>query len=463
MMARVVLLVSVVCLGACSEAVVAPPSLPLPVIGNATISPGPHNVLSAVVAANVSGADSVAVRIAIGPGAVETVTPAVPAGDGAVEIPILGLRAATAYRLQVLAWRNGVATSGATLAFTTDALPADLPGFTATGSSPARGYALVTAGPYALILDNSGQVVWYRRFEHGAGLNFQAQPDGSYTLRPPAADPATVAPWLQLDRLGNVTRTLSCRGGLAPRFHDLIVLRDGSYWIMCDESRTLDLRALGGQQDARVIATAIQHVGASDELLFHWTPFDHFDIADLPAAERAGPLVNWTHGNAIDLDEDGTLIVSFRALNEITRIDTRTGTVIWRLGGTRNEFTFTGTGLPAFARQHGVRITGEGELLLLDNLGDPTASRAERYIVDATQRTARLVASYASLPPVAAELGGSAQQLPGGRVLVSFGSAGRVEEYAADGSVQWRMDRPGYIFRAQRIHTLYSASDGAGR
>lgn len=40
-------------------------------------------------------------------------------------------------------------------------------------------------------------------------------------------------------------------------------------------------------------------------------------------------------------------------------------------------------------------------------------------------------------------------------MLVSYGSGGRVEEYDAAGAVVWRLVQPGYVFRAQRISSLY--------
>jgi len=40
---------------------------------------------------------------------------------------------------------------------------------------------------------------------------------------------------------------------------------------------------------------------------------------------------------------------------------------------------------------------------------------------------------------------------------VSFGTAGRVEEYDSEGRVVWQIDgNPGYVFRAQRIRSLYN-------
>jgi hypothetical protein len=102
--------------------------------------------------------------------------------------------------------------------------------------------------------------------------------------------------------------------------------------------------------------------------------------------------------------------------------------------------------------------------MILDNLGTPTESRAEAYIVNEAARIARLTQSYSSAPGVVTQIGGSVQSLPEGRTLVSFGTAGRVEEYDAAGRVMWRIDgNPGYVFRAQRILSLYAPGVGTTR
>jgi hypothetical protein len=244
----------------------------------------------------------------------------------------------------------------------------------------------------------------------------------------------------------------------------VILERDGGYWIMCDEVRVMDLSAVSGLATARVTGTAVQHISASGALRFDWSSFDHLNITDLDSSERTGTNVNWIHGNAIDLDADGNLLLSSRSLGEITKIDVRSGAVLWRLGGRRNEFNFVGPNAGGFARQHSARAYARGSLLLLDNLGNPAESRAERYLIDEDAHTARLTQSYGSVPGVVTQIGGSVQDLPGGRTLVSFGTAGRVEEYDANGRVVWRINgNPGYVFRAQRIQSLYTPGAGLTR
>ncbi|HEX6252500.1 MAG TPA: arylsulfotransferase family protein [Gemmatimonadaceae bacterium] len=436
-----------------------------PTVALSEVVANPANVLSSVVTASTTLADSVAVRYGEAGSSTDGTTPAVvPSGNSSV-VPVLGLRPSTGYTMQVVAYNACAQATGATLQLTTGVLPADIPTYNASGSNPLPGYVVFAAGSYGLAIDNAGRVVWYHHFTNGPGLNFEVQPNGRYMAKPagpgagPGADLVEVTPL-------NTVRPLGCSGGLAARVHDFIGRPDGSYWLMCDEVRTVDLTAIGGQPNAQVQGTVIQHIGLNGALLFSWSPFDHFPIGPSVFGETlaGSPVFNWTHGNALDLDGDGNLLVSFRNLHEVTKINTSTGAVVWRMGGSSNQFTFSSGSGTGFTGQHGVRATGTGRLLLLDNLGDPQDSRAERYEFDEGQRTVRLAASYASSPAIVGRLGGSTQSLPGGRTLVSFGNGGRVEEYDASGNVVWRIDgNPGYIFRAQRIRSLYTPGVGDPR
>ncbi len=444
----------------CTDGPPAPAAAPLVV--HAGIAAGPHNVLSAIVTVSLLNTDSAAVRFGIAGEKLDSVTPVTPLSSDQTTLPVLGLLPATSYRLQVAAYGDGPPTTSDTLSFTTGSLPADLPAYSAGGSDPSPGYVVFGADPYGLVIDNTGRVVWYRHLDGGPTLNFQVQPTGRYTtspISPVAGDPT---PWVEFDPLGNETRKLGCANGLTSRFHDLVSEPDGSYWLMCNETRTMDLTRYGGQP-AAVTGTVVQHVDALGTALFTWTPFDHFAITDLDSASRTGATVNWTHGNAIDFDTDGNLLISFRSLSEITKIDLATGAILWRLGGRANQFTISGAAAP-FLGQHGMHLVAPNLLQLLDNRGQAVGTQAERYILDEAGRTARLSASYSSGPPVTALLGGSTQALAGGRVLVAYGDGERVQEYDAAGNVVWEIhNNPGYVFRAQRIASLYRPGVGTSR
>jgi Arylsulfotransferase (ASST) len=453
-------LIAAVALSGCSGALVDPGGCAAPVVSRASASTDSTNVLRAFVSAEVHGADSVAVRVAGG-----TTTPAIALDADTVLAPILGLESARTYSAQLVAYSACGATTSDTLTFTTGTLPADLPSYTADGPDPAPGFVVFAAGRYGIVVDNTGRVVWYHRFPDGPGLNFQAQPDGRYAARPPT--PANVpGAFVEIDPSGRVVRTLGCARGLSPRMHDMIAQPDGTYWLMCDEIRTLDLSAQGGSAGARVLGGGVQHLSAAGDVLFDWRPFDHLTVqlGILDPVDRDAAVVNWTHTNSLDLDAGGNLLLSFRNLNELMMIDTRTGDVRWRLGGTDNQFAVENGETPPFLHQHGVRAIGVNEVQLLDNLGAANGSRAERYEIDDLDHIASLRLAYRSAAGIVAQIGGSTQTLAGGHTLVSYGSGAGVEEYDLSGSVAWRLTgKTGYVFRAQRIRSLYAPGVGDPR
>jgi Arylsulfotransferase (ASST). len=450
-------------LAACGEHIAAPSPPILPSIVSASLITDSANVLSAYVSVHLAHADSVAAMYTSTDASAQTTTPAVRvAGDSAL-VPIFGLRAMTHYAVRIIAYGSGGNVPGNVFNLETGQLPLDLPAYTAGGSDPSPGFVVFAAGSYGIVIDNSGRVVWYHRFPHGPGLNFMAEPNGHYAARPTPPNPGPGDGWLEIDPLGKTVRTRVCAPGYVSRPHDLIIDSADGHWLLCDEVRVMDLSASGGLSDARVTGTVVQHIDKNGKLLFSWSVFDHFDITDGDPSARAGANVNWTHGNALDLDADGNLLVSFRNLSEIAKINTATGAVMWRLGGWRNQFVFVNSSAPAFAGQHGLR-SAPGGLIILDNLGTPGDSRGELYTIDEKSMTATLARYYESTPGVVTQIGGSVQRLAGGRTLVSVGTAGRVEEYDANGNVAWRMGgNPGYIFRAQRISSLYTPGLGTAR
>ena len=466
--ARKARLVALACGGftlAC-EGPVEPDACAPPTVSHATVTPVGTNVLAAIVTADVLDGDSVSARFGRVGEALDGATPAYSVSQqSTIAVPVLGLRNDATYNIELVAWNDCGSTRSSMLDHTTGSLPADLPRYTATGTNPSPGYVAFAAGSYGVVIDNIGRIVWYHRFPNGPGLNFQPQPNGRYVARPtPSAGQA--ATWVEIDALGNTTRTLGCSGGLPSRLHDMIAAPDGSYWLMCDEVRTVDLSSYQRSTESLVMGTLIQRRGANGDVLFEWSPFDHssVDIGALEAGDLSGPVINWTHGNAIDLTEDGNLIVSFRNLSEVVKIDTRSGAVLWRMGGARNQFTFSNTPTPAFARQHGVRALGANRLQLLDNLGERNASRSERYEVNESGKIAQLIGWHASTSGAIALIGGTAQPLRGGGTLVSFGNGASVEEFDDAGAVVWKIEgNPGYVFRAHRIRSLYTPGMGDPR
>jgi len=120
----------------------------------------------------------------------------------------------------------------------------------------------------------------------------------------------------------------------------------------------------------KVAACIIQEV-LNGEVVFQW---DGTQYPELYSASQennnfsdSSTLLDYMHLNSICVDSlDNNLIVSFRNLNEIVKLDRQTGQIIWRLGGNRSDFALSPDQI--FLRQHYPRLIENGKtLIFLDN------------------------------------------------------------------------------------------------
>jgi hypothetical protein len=378
--------------------------------------------------------------------------------DTLARVPVLGLDTATAYTFAVVLARTGAADATVdSLAFTSGSLPSWIPVVGSIGTSAQSGSTILSLAGGAVIVDNTGQVVWYHASPNATFNSVQAQPAGLYSI----AGPGPVGTGFKLvNSLGEEAGTIAC-DGRPTRFHEVLLAEAGDAWVLCDETRSMDLSALGGQPAAAVTATVVQHLSPTGSVLGEWNAFDHFAITDLPLADRTGPAVNFTHGNALEFDSDSNLILGFRSLNEITKVNRTTGAVIWRFGGLANQFAILNDPKGSFQHQHGVRWAGPGQIQMLDNGASPP-SRMVRYLLDTSAMTATLQWEFIDAPTTFTAVGGSTQYHLDGGGTVSFGLAGRVIEVEAAGAKTWELTglTGSYIFRVQRIGSLYNAGRG---
>jgi hypothetical protein len=148
------------------------------------------------------------------------------------------------------------------------------------------------------------------------------------------------------------------------------------------------------------------------------TPFDFFHI------------------NSINLDPDGTLLVSARNTWAVYELDPRTGEIVWRLGGKRSSFAMgPGTGT---AWQHDPRVLPGGAISIFDNGASPGIHRQSRAIVvalDAQHRRATLVSQIVHPSPLLSESQGNAQALENGDWLIGWGQDPHLSEFSASGAL----------------------------
>ena len=324
----------------------------------------------------------------------------------------------------------------------TESLPPDFPNIqAAVFGTPAPGRLFLSdlhfaaSGPpvpsYLMILENDGTPFFYRKLP-GVGLDFKMQPDGRLTYFDVAAKG-----FYALNARYDVVDSFRCGNGYSTDGHDLILLPDGHAVLMSYDPQVVDLSALAGRSNAIVIGLIIQELDEGKDVVFQWRSWDHFQITDVVSHSLTTAVVDYVHGNSIDVDPDGNFLLSSRHMNEVTKISRTTGEVLWRLGGRNNQFTFINDAI-LFSHQHDVRRLPNGHITMFDNgnFRQPQFSRAAEYAIDEMQKTATLVWQYRLNPDVFSVAFGSVQRFSNGNSLICWGAAKpTLMEVAPDGTI----------------------------
>jgi len=311
-------------------------------------------------------------------------------------------------------------------------VPSDFPEVVITvNNNPSTGYIFLAyphggANRYVLMLDNSGYPVWYRRVGPGDSTlwnEFKVQKNGMITM----------GMFIGYDRNFNWIRNYDAGNGYVTNHHDLEVLEDDGYLIIAGRNNTVDMTRYvpGANPNANVHETILQEYTAAGELIFQFRSWDNFDIRDVEALVEnpLGGNIRFPHINAIDVDDDGHLLISSRHISEITKINRDSGEMIWRLCGSdpvRSDFTFVNDPLNGFSSQHDISVLGNGRYMLFDNGNghSPRVSRAVEYELDLNAMTATLVWEFRDTPDKYSHYMGNAQRLPNGNTLINFVMAG---------------------------------------
>jgi Arylsulfotransferase (ASST) len=226
--------------------------------------------------------------------------------------------------------------------------------------------------------------------------------------------------------------------------HDLRITPQGNALVgIYDPVRV----TVGGHSDL-VVQYVVQELSLVQDasgihtgrVLFQWRSLEH-----VPAAKSYLPNTNgksawdYFHGNSIAQDSDGNLLVSGRNTWGIYEISTKSGKILWQIGGKGDAK------LPEpWCYQHDIVPLGNDEYTLFDDggVGPSCAPGSTRHParaliikVNPSQHPAavKVIRAYTHAPPIQSGYLGSVQRLADNDVLVDYGDMPEVTEYSPDG------------------------------
>lgn len=211
--------------------------------------------------------------------------------------------------------------------------------------------------------------------------------------------------------------------------HDFIMLSENHYITMTTYSKHVDnIPAFLTPSPANKVATTIIQEIKDDALIWQWdgSKFPEFYVnSEIGNKFYDTVAQDYMHINSMTIDPvDSNLIISLRQLNQIIKINRKTGDIIWRLGGRNSDFQLTSE--QVFLRQHNATLTNDGNLLIFDN-GEKAQrpySRILEFKLDEKKKTVISFKSYRIQEPLTESLG-SVQKI-GDDYLICGGSANYV-------------------------------------
>ena len=280
------------------------------------------------------------------------------------------------------------------------------------------------------MLDSSGYVAWYRKDQRSVSGDFKYHPAAN-VFTSIGYNPDVGAVFYTYDSaLGTVDSLVAVAGETGDR-HDFLVLPDGHKIITTVYDTIMDLRGytfngFGGIEDCVVRGFGIQEFDAYDSLVWTWHSTDHVHPEEFADGLNYYPYdFDYAHGNALQLDAEGNLLVSMRNTSTVYKIDraNRTGAILWRLGGENSSFQFEDTAA-AFSAQHHSQFLPNGDVVLFDNgnLRVPFRfSRAAEYSLDFSDSIATVEWSYEANRMIFASGLGSVQWINDNLMLIGWG------------------------------------------
>jgi len=314
-----------------------------------------------------------------------------------------------------------------------------------TDGGSADGYiflaALIGPGQHGpMIVDHSGQLVWFRPVPVASTANFGVQTYRGQQVLAWWEGRQTAGHGIGEYVIADSSYREICRvragHGLAGDLHEFIISPSDTALFSAYRAKRADLSPVGGPRSGTLLDSIVQEVDiATGSVLFEWAASEHVPLRESYAPYDGGEY-DFFHLNSIDVGPDDNLLISARHTWTVYNISRDGGQILWRLGGKNSDFAASRGA--RFYWQHDARWQPDGTITIFDD-GDGLTknepeSRGIQIALDRNLRTARLVDSYQH-PGYLADAMGSMQLLPGGGAFVGWGSVPAFTSFRPDGTI----------------------------
>jgi hypothetical protein len=327
------------------------------------------------------------------------------------------------------------------------------PAVTVSASSTATAPGEIFLTPYLgpgqagpMMLDAGGRLVWFKALPpHVDASDLKVQ---SYAGQP-------VLTWWQgnaithgfglgqdmiVDSHYRTIATVRAGNGLQADLHDFQVTPQGTALVTAFKPIRCDLSSVRGPANGALTDSVMQEIDIKTGLvMLEWDPLGHIPLSSSYQPSGGGTVAwpfDFFHINSLNLERDGTFLISARNTWALYDVDQRTGEIAWQLGGKGGNFSM-GAGTTT-AWQHDARQLGPDTFSVFDNGASPKVEPQSRGIVlaiDPAAKTATLTSQFTHPSPLLSSSQGNFQALGNGDWFAGWGQFPGFSEFSSSGAL----------------------------
>lgn len=329
----------------------------------------------------------------------------------------------------------------------------DLPGYILHGqASSPTGYLVFT--------DTKGTVVWYQDFDEAVRHFYFDQKSRTIVVLKGFKNSLSDVKfqrfcnnYVRIDLEGNVLEEWkTSASNIEYPHHDIKLKEDGSLVVLHGVSRNYDLTPIGGGSSVDVFHDGFTVLSPAGEKIFTWDTSGTVDPVNDKYLNTLETYYDLVHANSVSWDTEGNYYFTLNNLNELWKIDGKTGKVLYRIGDHGN------IAIPEDAYTSGIHSSvplAPDKILVLDNGSASRISRALVYNVNASAGTASVGLSVSIPSELSSTDRSNVEIIDGGSKLFFGSTAGRCCVFTdKDGSILRVITRAGISYRTHYFSTI---------
>ena len=332
-----------------------------------------------------------------------------------------------------------------TLSFITESLPDFLPDFSLTKQKDFEFNEYIFLRTQMdpgiqLLLDHNANVVWYQKSDTSLSRPFDIYSLNSYLS---LYNPSLI---YKITFEGDTSLKIITKDKIL--HHELTKDVNNNIIALTYEYKAFDLSNFGGLKDDSIKGDGLVVYDSTGNLVWEWSVFDHEDPLSYDNINLLKK--DWTHGNGIGVTYDNNYILSFRNLNQLWKIDSNNGKILWKLGLNGDipmkESSF-------FYAQHAIHEIGMDTFLLFDNGSRKERMKSRALIFSMKNDVFKLLNSIELPKDLFSFKQGSVYRIDQDKFLFCSSTNNKIVITDIDGKILWNLSSNFSFYRAYHLTT----------